>query len=135
MMINLLADTVTAPDTMISGNWIIAVMGAAGTLLGIVFGFMKGKGSQEVSIANQPLRFEKQPRSVSYDQHTALDARVARIENHLDRIERDGAQQYKQILEAGAERELRMTEFLGAGMREVHQRLDALLKLNTPTRR
>jgi hypothetical protein len=62
---------------------------------------------------------------------------VARIENHLDRIERDGALQYKQILEAGSERELRMTEVLSNGLREVHARLDAIIQTNhlPPSRR
>jgi ABC-type thiamine transport system ATPase subunit len=123
------------PDPMISGNWIIGVIGAAGTLLGIIFGFLKGK-SQEVVIKDQPVRFTKDQRPVSYDQHHALDARVGRIEQHLDAIQRDQGLQYKQILEAGAERELRMTEFFGAGLREVHARLDKILEVKSnPTRR
>lgn len=135
-MMNLLADAAAAnPDPMISGNWILGVLGAAGTLLGIILGHAKGKASQDVTIKDQPVRFTKDQRPVSFDQHSALDARVARIENHLDRIERDAGQQYKQILEAGAERELRMTEFFGAGLREMHSRLDALLKISTTTRR
>jgi hypothetical protein len=71
--------------------------------------------------------FRKVSNPVSYDQHSALDARVARIELHLDQIQRDQSQQYKQILEAGAERELRMTEVMNEGLREVHRRLDEIL--------
>ena len=135
-MMNLLADAAAAnPDPMISGNWILGVLGAAGTLLGIILGHAKGKASQDVTIKDQPVRFTKDQRPVSFDQHSALDARVARIENHLDRIERDAGQQYKQLLEAGAEREMRMTEFFGAGLREVHARLDALLSKLPPTSR
>lgn len=98
-------------------------------------GKAEGENSREVTIKNQPLQMTKTDRPVSFDQHSALDARVARIENHLDRIERDGALQYKQILEAGSERELRMTEVLSQGLREVHARLDALLNRSTPPRR
>lgn len=98
-------------------------------------GKAEGENSREVTIKNQPLQMTKTDRPVSFDQHSALDARVARIENHLDRIERDGALQYKQILEAGSERELRMTEVLSQGLREVHARLDALLNRATPPRR
>ena len=131
-MIDLIANTAAAPDAMISGNWIIGVLGAVGTLLGIILGHAKGKAAQEVSIKDQPVRFTKDQRPVSYDQHTALDARVGRIEGHLDAIQRDAGQQYKQLLEAGAEREMRLTEFLGAGLREVHARLDALLRNMPP---
>lgn len=125
-----------APDTMVSGNWILGVLGALGTLLGVVLGHAKGKASQDVTIKDQPVRFTKDQRPVSYDQHSALDARVARIEGHLDAMQRDAGQQYKQLLEAGAEREMRLTEFFGAGLREVHARLDALMRhLPTPPNR
>lgn len=96
-------------------------------------GKAEGETSREVTIKNQPLQMTKTDRPVSFDQHSALDARVARIEIHLDRIERDGALQYKQLLEAGSERELRMTEVLAQGLREVHSRLDALLTRQAPT--
>lgn len=125
-------------DVMISGEWltgiVVAIIGAFG---GIYLKARKdGENSREVTIKDQPLRMVKTDRPVSFDQHNALDARVARIENHLDRIERDAAQQYKQLLEAGGERELRMTEFFGAGLREVHARLDALMsKLPPPSSR
>ena len=123
-------------DVMISGEWlsgiIVAIIGAIGAV------YLKarkdGENSREVTIKDQPVRMMKQDRPVSFDQHNALDARVARIENHLDRIEHDAAQQYKQLLEAGGERELRMTEFFGAGLRAVHERLDALIKSSPRSR-
>ena len=135
-MMNLLAETTTAgADPMISGNWLIGILGAAGTLLGVILGHSKGKASQEVVIKDQPIRFEKNQRPVSYDQHNSLEQRVGRIEAHLDVIQRDQAAQYRQILEAGAERELRLTETLHTGMRDVYARLDVLIKSTTQTRR
>jgi hypothetical protein len=118
--------------------FVVAIIGALGAvwIKAKSSGRAEGENSREVTIKNQPLQMTKTDRPVSFDQHSALDARVARIENHLDRIERDAGQQYKQLLEAGAEREMRMTEYFGAGLREVHARLDALLnKLPPPTRR
>jgi hypothetical protein len=134
-MMNLLAETAAGADPMISGTWLVGFLGAVGTLLGIVMGHKNGKASQSVTLKNLPLRTLREQRPVSYDQHSALDARVGRIEAHLDVIQRDQASQYKQILEAGAERELRMTEVLNSGLREVHARLDAFMKLSPPNRR
>lgn len=127
-MMNYLADISAADAGTMIGALIIALIG--GGVIG-----RKISQQREVTIKDQPVRMMKTNRPVSYDQHSALDARVARIENHLDRIERDAAQQYKQLLEAGGERELRMTEFFGAGLREVHSRLDALLNKLPPASR
>lgn len=135
-MMNLLAEATAGADPMISGNWLIGFLGAAGTLLGIILGHQKGKASQGVTI-NTPIPempFRKVERPVSFDQHNSLEQRVGRIEAHLDVIQRDQASQYRQIIEAGAERELRLTETLHAGLREVHSRLDTILKSN-PNRR
>ena len=135
MMMNLLAETAAAADPMISGNWLIGFLGAAGTLIGVIRGHQKGKASQGVTL-NTPIPempFRKVERPVSYDQHNSLEQRVARIEVHLDVIQRDQASQYRQIIEAGAERELRLTETLHAGLREVHARLDDIIK--SPTNR
>ena len=136
-MMNLLAETAAGADPMISGTWLIGFLGAAGTLLGIILGHKNGKASQGVTI-NTPIPempFRKVERPVSYDQHNSLEQRVGRIEAHLDVIQRDQANQYRQIIEAGAERELRLTETLHAGLREVHGRLDQIFKQAAPTRR
>jgi hypothetical protein len=135
MMMETLA-TITLDEKWLT-TFVVAIIGALGAVWvkGRSTGRTEGENSREVTIKDQPLRMMKQDRPVSFDQHIALDARVARIENHLDRIERDAAQQYKQLLEAGGERELRMTEFFGAGLRAVHERLDAIMKLSNPTRR
>lgn len=134
-MMNLLAETVAA-DPMISGDWMLKLIGALFTGAALVLGRYWGKKeeSAKLTLPNPmpEMPFRKVDRAVSFDQHSALDARVARIENHLDRIERDGAMQYKQILEAGSERELRMTEVLAQGLREVHARLDALITRQSP---
>ena len=117
-------------DPMISGNWLLALIGAATTLVAAILGHQRGKAAQRITL-NTPLPempFRKVERPVSYDQHNSLEQRVGRIETHLDRIERDQAAQYRQILEAGSERELRMTAALTNGLREVHSRLDGILK-------
>jgi hypothetical protein len=124
-------------DPQISGNWILAVLGALGTLAAGFYGHAKGKSAQRFALeAPVPeVPFRKVDRPVSFDQHTSLEARVARIETHLDTIQRDQAMQYRQILEAGSERELRMTEVINHGLREVHARLDGLATTRPPSRR
>ena len=123
-------------DPQISGNWIIGVLGAIATILGVIFGHARGKSAQRFSLDSPvpEVPFRKVDRPVSFDQHSSLEARVGRIELHLDVIQRDQAQQYRQILEAGSERELRMTEVISQGLREVHARLDGIIKPH-PTRR
>jgi len=132
----MMAEAVPA-DPQISGQWILGVLGAIGTILGIIFGHARGKAAQRFSLeAPVPeVPFRKVDRPVSFDQHTSLEARVARIETHLDTIQRDQAMQYRQILEAGSERELRMTEVINHGLREVHARLDGLVKPSSSSRR
>lgn len=136
-MIDVLAN---AADPQISGEWVIRLIGAifagAALIAGRYWGRKEKASENSVTIKDQPIRVTKDQRPVSYDQYTALDARVGRMEAHLDAIQRDQGMQYKQILEAGAERELRMTEFFGLGLREVHARLDKLmeLKANPPRR-
>lgn len=138
MMMNLLAEVVAGGgDTMISGDWTLKLIAAIFTGAALVLGRYWGKKeeSAKLTLPNPmpEMPFRKVDRAVSFDQHSALDARVARIENHLDRIERDGAMQYKQILESGSERELRMTTMLMENLREVHNRLDVLIKNSPPT--
>ncbi len=137
-MRNWILAAISVPEEWVTA-FCVAIIGAIGAvwLKAKSVGKSEGENSREVTIKNQPLQMTKTDRPVSFDQHNALDARVARIEIHLDRIERDAGQQYKQLLEAGAEREMRMTEFFGAGLREVHARLDKLLesKSQPPTNR
>jgi len=133
-----LADTVM-PDAGVSGELLVKIIGAlfSGFVL-LMGGRAIGKKEAQGVTLQHPvpeIPFRKVSNPVSYDQHSALDARVGRIEAHLDRIERDQAMQYKQILEAGAERELRMTEAMISGLRAVHERLDQILTNRPPTRR
>jgi hypothetical protein len=138
-MITILAEASASGDPMISGNWIIAVIGALASAIALFYGKRVGlkEATNNVTLQNPfpevPVR--KVDRPVSFDQHSALDARVARIEIHLDQIQRDQASQYRQILEAGSERELRLTETLNKGLRDVHERLDGLIKSTPHTRR
>jgi hypothetical protein len=132
-MIAKMIGLISVPEEWVT-TFVVGIIAAIGGvwLKAKSVGKVEGETSREVTIKNQPLQMTKTDRPVSFDQHSALDARVARIEIHLDRIERDRALQYKQLLEAGSERELRMTEVLAQGLREVHSRLDALLTRQAP---
>ena len=136
-MMNLLAETISG-DTMISGDWALKLIGALFTGAALILGRYWGKKEEaaKITLPNPmpEMPFRKVERPVSFDQHNSLEQRVGRIEVHLDVIQRDQASQYRQIIEAGAERELRLTETLHAGLREVHGRLDQILKAPTNRR-
>ncbi len=138
-MINQILAEITSNDTMISGDWMLKLIGAIFTGAALVLGRYWGKKEEanKLSLPNPmpEMPFRKVERPVSFDQHNSLEQRVGRIEVHLDVIQRDQASQYRQIIEAGAERELRLTETLHAGLREVHGRLDELFKQTSPARR
>lgn len=127
---------ITVPEEWLTA-FVVATIGAIGAvwLKAKSIGRSEGENSREVTIKDQPVKFEKSQRPVSFDQHAALDARVARMEAHHDAMQRDQAAQYKQILDAGAERETRLMEFFGAGLREVNLRLDQILNRPPTTRR
>ena len=124
-------------DPQISGNWILAVLGALGTLAAGFYGHAKGKSSQQVTL-NSPVPtvpFQKVPGVPSWNDHMSLMARMDRMEKHLDDLRDEQAKQYKDILEHGSVREQRIVDKIDAVAREWHARLDVQFGPKPPTRR
>ena len=132
-MMPMLAEITATEVGTIIGVILTALLG--GGIIGKRAGLKEATNNVTIQQPFPEVPFRKVSNPVSFDQHSALDARVARIELHLDQIQRDQSLQYKQILEAGAERELRMTEVMNEGLREVHRRLDEILTTRPSSRR
>lgn len=135
-----LAETTAAADPMISGNWIIAVIGALGTLLAAYFGHQKGKLSQGVRLESPmpELTTRRATTPPSWDAHRAVADRVAVLEAGLLELRRETAElrretshQYQALLTAGSERELHLSDKLDGIARSIHARIDEILKSNS----
>jgi hypothetical protein len=134
---NLLAETTAAAaDPMISGNWIIGFLGAAGTLLGVILGHKNGKASQSVTLATPlpEMPFRKMLTPPSWDAHKALCDRVSALELATSELRRETTHQYQEILKAGGEREVHLSDKLDGIARGIHARIDEILQTRTRAR-
>lgn len=90
-MIPFLADAVTAPDPMISGNWIITLIGAlvsgAALLLGKAQGKKEAREKRSVTLEDQPISFAHQSPAATQAEVGELkrdmDGRLSKIETAL----------------------------------------------------
>jgi len=139
MIFSLLAQAANhpAPDSMISGNWILALIPVIAGGIALVLSKInlnKAKAineSTKVEIQTPAPTFSVQPvyPPPSWDQHKALERRVENAERHIEELRNDQGKQFRDILEAGVERETRILEKLDAVARGFHSRVDDLLKL------
>jgi hypothetical protein len=131
MLSPLLLLATTAPDTMISGNWIIAVIGALATAGALLIGKVQGRKEATNNITLQSPVPELSTRKVltppSWDAHRALCDRVTKLEETTTELRRDLAGQYRELMVAGGEREERLGEKLDGIARGIHHRIDEML--------
>lgn len=138
----ILANAPPAPDAMISGNWIIAVIGAIAAGIALVIGKMQGRKEATETRLTTPVP-EVPTRKVStppsWDAHTALVDRVSRQEqisnelrHDLSEVRKDMAIQYREIMKAGSEREANLSDKLDGIARSIHARIDELMKPKSP---
>lgn len=131
-----------ATDTAISGNWLIAVIGAIASGAALIIGRMQGTRKARTTTIESPVP-EVPTRKVStppsWDAHRALCDRVSRNEEAIAEVRRDMADvrrevvdNYKEILQAGADRERSLSDKLDGIARGIHARIDTIIK---PTRR
>jgi|GEM_PF-4709768 len=116
------AATGVSPETVgaIIGSLIIALIG--GGYLG------KRAADNRIRIAD-PLPVvttRKQSTPPTWDQHAGLERRVTVIEQGQSEMRREMALQYREILESGGMREIRLTEKLEGIARGIHARIDAM---------
>lgn len=140
-MIPIVISTTTAAaaaDPMISGNWLIAVIGAIASAAALLIGKMQGERKAASTRLESPIPTvptSKVSTPPSWDAHRALADRVARLEDDLRALATDmklvkdaQAEQFRQLMVAGAEREIRISDKIDGFARAIHTRIDTHLK-------
>jgi hypothetical protein len=129
-----------APDAMISGNWLIAVIGAIAAGIALVIGKKQGRAEAEennVTIKHPvpTVPMSKVSTPPTWDAHVALCDRVTRQEvisnelrHDLSEVRKDMEHQYRELLAAGHERERNITDKLDGVARGIHARIDEIMK-------
>ena len=138
-MIHLLTSITPLAETLIPGEWltgiVVAIITAIGAAVGsVIIAWKKGNAEgrkQSVSVAEPvptvPTRKVYSP--PSWDQHQALMGRVETLEATTIELRRDQADMFRQILQAGAERENRLAEKIDHLIRKTHERIDQQFQL------
>ena len=130
MIPQMLADAAAAPpDTLVSGNWIIAVIGAVSTILGMFWAHQRGKTSQGV-ILNHPvpeLPVRKVYSPPSFSQHMDLVRRIEVVESNVADLRRDQGQQFIRLMEVGEKRKDDILEKFEGVARGFHARVDQFM--------
>jgi hypothetical protein len=136
-MLDVLAAAAPA-DPQLSGAWVLALLGkifaGAVLIIGAVFTGVKrgekkerekvkGQISLEPPIPEVPVRKVMTP--VTYEQHKALADRMTKAEVEIKEVRAAQSSQFVKILEAGQERETRLTDKLDNIARAIHARIDA----------
>lgn len=141
----MLADA--SPDPMISGNWIIAMIGAIAAGVALVVGKKQGRAEaadNNVTI-KQPVPTVPMSRVTTpptWSDHKALADRVMRTESDILRVEGElkemritSTQEFQALMHAGADREQRIGDKIDGFARAIHSRIDEILKHPTPRSR
>ncbi|MEO5713002.1 MAG: hypothetical protein ABIT37_05900 [Luteolibacter sp.] len=152
--LSILAETAAAaPDQLISGDWLIAIVkaiilalgvGGASWIVAMKKGEAKGKSMRMTlgePVPEIPVRRVYSP--PSFSQHMDLVRRVEKVEEiavdlrndfqqAMTDIRKDSAKQYVEILTAGHERENRLTDKLDGIAKGFHARVDELVKVPPP---
>ena len=125
-------------DPMVSGNWIIAVIGALASAAALLLGKMQGRKEATETVLKSPVPTvptSKVSTPPSWDAHRALCDRVSRVEDEFRAMGKDiremkaeQSEQFRQLMVAGAEREIRISEKLEGFARAIHGRIDEHLK-------
>jgi hypothetical protein len=149
MMLLLAAAAAAGPDTQISGAWVLELVAKIFAGLGVLFtavwvAYRKGDADRKtkgsVTIDGQPIEFKKSAKQVSWSDHNNLVTRVGRMEARLDTMQDEQARRHVEMLTAGHEREMRITDALTNKLDQVatrwHERLDEVFgKPKPPPRR
>jgi len=122
-------------DVSISGDWLIALIGTVVLSLGgVALQFWRaGKiaGKRESVTITEPVPtfpFRKVLSPPTFEQHNALEKRVDRIDQRVDQLENNLSKQFRDLMIAGQERELRLAELIREEVRSIHVRVDAIIQ-------
>ena len=124
-------------DHSISGDWLLKLVGAIFTGAALILGRYWGKKEALVTRLEDPVP-EIPTRKVSvpptWSDHRALVERMARTEADVLRVEGEikemrtlQAQQFQAIMQAGAEREMSLSNKLEGVATGIHRRIDEIL--------
>lgn len=134
MTTGILAEAATqAEDFMISGKWLIGAAVAIIPVLGTVWSKAKQAGKTEAQTTRlEPPIPEVPTRKIftppTWSDHKALCDRVKRVEDDVSDLRESQQKQFSHLLEAGAEREIRIMDKLDGIARGIHDRIDRILK-------
>lgn len=127
--------------------WVTAFVVA---VLGVVFKFQANAAAErakqaedkvkslrlESPVPEVPVAMRKIAGVPSWNDHSTLVERVARLENHIDRMRDEQAEQYRDILTSGANRQAEIVKQLSEKIDEVavewHRRLDQFFTKTPP---
>lgn len=118
-------------ETLISGEWIIAlVVAIIGAVASGIINYQRGVASQQIRVSEPvpevPIKKNYQP--PTWDQHKGLEMRVTALEHTTAELRRDLAIQFRDLLQAGAEREARLSEKLDKMCATIDGRIDKMLE-------
>ena len=125
-------------DPMISGNWLIQVIGAivGGGAAWLAKGKLEEGKRQRMKIDEPvpevPIRKNYTP--PTWDAHRAVCERVSRLEQSFEDLRREQASQYKDMMQATNGLESRIGGKLDGIAREIHHRIDEIFKPKPPVR-
>ena len=138
MMTEMLAQTAQGADPMISGDWVLKLVGAVFTGAALILGRYWGKKEASSTRLEDPMP-EVPTRKVStppsWDAHKALMDRVMRQEqisnelrHDLSEVRKEMTENYKDLMAAGQARETSISDKLDGIARGIHSRIDDLMK-------
>ena len=130
------------PDTPISGNWIIAMIGALAAAAAAIMGKMQGRKQAMSARLESPVP-EVPTRKVSvpptWSDHKALldrmnrtEADVLRVEAELKEMRTLQSAQFQAIMQAGADRQQAINDKLDGVATGIHRRIDEILTTHKP---
>jgi len=130
MIRTILADG--AAGAMIPGEWITFFVVSIITAIGGAFAaYKKGLASATSTRLEEPvpiIRTKRVSEPPTWDQHMELHHRVSALEHTTQELRRELACQFRELLQAGGEREMRITDKLDGIARAIHARIDDQLK-------
>jgi hypothetical protein len=116
------------------GSWVTTKMigvlfaGIAAVVTAAGVAYSKGKSSSKVEVENQPLHVKQVDHYVTRGELKPLEQRIERVEASVERSRDEQAKQYRQLLESGAEREVRVLDKIDKMQSNVSKRIDEIFK-------
>ena len=134
MMLSVVSGLLSVVDSGVSPEAVGGII--ASLVVALIGGGYLGKRAANVQrvrlgepVPEIPVRRVSSP--PSWDQHIGLERRVGVIEHAQSEMRRDMAIQFRELLEAGGTRELRIMEKLDGIATGIHSRIDRMLAPTT----